>query len=269
MQQQITIDWDLVTFVAVALAIYFVLFEGLPFLYRKKFGSQPAQQMAGSKGVQSVVNVVTQKPVFSYQFEEVSGETAMAAYEAAKTASKGIPVLIGGGEHYRQSIADDTKYRKSPQEYLALATASPEPYVYRAKPRTPKTWEDVEPFSDDGQPFLVKEFDGSFKPIVTLAFIPAQSNADIPAYIWRGGWNGVAEADVSVALFRKWQRDFGAEIVAVSLDAIDVRVARKPATRDEALVLAREHLRFCATGATLAETAAELMATNRWHFYWD
>jgi Domain of unknown function (DUF4253) len=133
----------------------------------------------------------------------------------------------------------------------------------------PGTWENVGPFTDDGHPFLVKQHPAGFKEVVTLAFIPAETSAEVPAYLQLGGWNAVPEADIMVALFRKWQRDYGAEIVAVSLDAIDVRVSRKPETREEALLLAREHRKFCNAGATLAETAAELMETDWWHFYWD
>jgi Domain of unknown function (DUF4253) len=254
---------------ALTLGLYFVLFTVIPFLFRKITGSKPVRQIVNSKAVATVANVVKPKPVFSFEFREVSGERAMAAFESAKTEGKGIPVLIGGGEHYRQSLADSAQYRKSKAESLRLATASPDPYKSKAKPRMPGTWENVGPFQDDGHPFLVKLHPEGFRELVTLAYIPAETSAEIPAYLQMGGWNAVPEADIMVALFRKWQRDYGAEIVAVSLDAIDVRVSRKPATREEALLLAREHRKFCATGTTLAEGAAELMSTNWWHFYWD
>ncbi len=52
-------------------------------------------------------------------------------------------------------------------------------------------------------------------------------------------------------------------------DTLDIRVSRKPETREEALLLAREHKKFCDSGATLVESAAELMQINWWHFYWD
>lgn len=261
--------WSYAVGLAIVLTIYFAISTVVPFLFQKAVGSRPARQIAKSKTAKAVAKVVNPKPEFSFEFREVAGENAMAAFEAAKSEGKGIPVLIAGGEHYRQSLADSAQYRKTTAESLQLADRYPDPYPFKTKPRMPKTWTDAGPFTDDGQPFLVKEHNKGFRPVVTLAFIPAKSSADIPAFLRLGGWNAVAEADIMTALFRKWQRDYGAEIVAVSLDAIDVRVTRKPATREEALVLAREHLKFCATGATLAEAAAELMATNWWHFYWD
>jgi hypothetical protein len=209
------------------------------------------------------------KPVFPFEFKEVSGEDAMVAFEASKTEGKGIPVLIGGGETERFGLADAMQYRKSTDHYLQKADANPDPYVSKSKPRMPKTWEPAGPFADDGHPFLVKNHPVGFKPVVTLAYIPAASAAEIPAYLKLDTWNAVPDADVFVALLRKWQRDYGAELVALRADCLDIRVARKPKTREEALILAREHLKFCDTGATLAEAAAELMATKWWHFYWD
>jgi hypothetical protein len=269
MQSYIDYFWPYAVGLVLVLGINFIMFTVIPFLFRKAVGSKPAKQIATSKVVKAAANVVNPKPEFSFEFREVAGEDAMAAFEAAKSEGKGIPVLIAGGEHYRQSLADSAQYRKTTPELLDLADRFPDPYQYRSKPRMPKTWVDAGPFPDDGHAFLVKEYNNGFRPLVTLAFIPAESSADIPAFLRLGGWNAVPDADIMTALFRKWQRDYGAEIVAVSLDAIDVRVIRKPETREEALVLAREHLKFCKTEATLGEAAAELMATNWWHFYWD
>jgi hypothetical protein len=258
----------IVGFVLVSM-VYGTMFYVLPFLFRTIFGSKPAQTLAKSKIVTNTVNIARRKPIFSFEFREISGERAMAAFEAAKAEGKGVPIIIGGGEQYRQGIADSAQYRNSTKESLRLATANPDPYAFKSKPRMPKTWEAAGPFPDDGYPFLVKEHPDGFKPIVTLAYIPATSSADLPAHLRLGGWNAVPEAHIMVALFRKWQRNYGAEIVAISLDAMDVRVTQKPTTPEEALALAREHLKFCSTGATIAEAAAELMETNWWHFYWD
>jgi Domain of unknown function (DUF4253) len=85
-----------------------------------------------------------------------------------------------------------------------------------------------------------------------------------------GSWNAVPEAEVFVALLRKWRRDYGAELVALSTDTMDFRVTRRPTTQQEALVIAREHAKFCpSTELTIAERAAELMQLDWWHFWWD
>jgi hypothetical protein len=261
--------WPYVVGLALTLSIYFVMFTVMPFLFRKAVGSKPAQTIKTSKAVAAVANVVKPKPVFPFEFCEVAGESAMAAFEAAKIEGKGIPVIIGGGEGERMSLADMMQYRNLTEYYLREADAKPDPYASKAKPRMPKDWVKAGPFPRDDHPFLVKNFNEGFKPVVTLAYIPAASSAEIPAHLKLGSWNAVPDANVFVALLRKWQRDYGAELVALRVDCMDIRVTRKPATREEALSLAREHLKFCATGATIAEAAAELMETKWWHFYWD
>lgn len=269
LQDIVNDPWPFVVGLAIVGSIYFVMFTIVPWLFKKAIASKSVQHIAQSKIVTDAAHVVNVKPAFSFEFRELPGREAMAAFESAKAECKGIPVIIAGGEDYRQSLADSAQYQKTTKQSLRLADRFPDPYQYRAKPPMPKKWEELSPFPTETDPFLVKDHQGNYRPVVTLAYIPAGSSAEIPAYLRLGGWNAVPEADIMVALFRKWQRDYGAEIVAVRMDAMDVHITRSPATREEALMLAREHLKFCDTGATLAEAAAELMATKRWHFYWD
>jgi hypothetical protein len=210
------------------------------------------------------------KAEFPFPTREVSGETALAEFEAAKADTSAVPIIIAGGSDMVQAIADAMARRKeSVATLLDKATANPDPFKKSSKPKMPAKWPEVGPFKDTG-PFLVNDYArNSFKTIVTLAMIPAASAAEIPAHLKLGGWNATPEADVMVAMLRKWQRDYGAEIVAISDNAMDIRVTRKPATREEAMVLAREHHAFCETEGTRAEAAAELMQMNWWHFWWD
>jgi hypothetical protein len=53
---------------------------------------------------------------------------------------------------------------------------------------------------------------------------------------------------------------------------MNLRVARAPQSRPEALELAREHYLFCSeqlNEATLAELAADLIEHDWWFFWWD
>jgi Domain of unknown function (DUF4253) len=254
---------------ALVLAIYGVIYKLIPLLFRKAMGSNAAQAVVNSKAATAAMGVVKAKPVFPFAFREVAGENAMSALGAAKAEGKAMPVIIGGGERERDALADMMRHRNTTEYYLNKADANPDPFASKAKPRMPKHWAEAGPFVEDDQPFLVKTHPSGFKPIVTLAFIPAPSPAEIPAFLKLGSWNAVPDADVFVALLRKWQREYGAELVALRQDCMDIRVARKPASREEALALAREHLKFCATGETIAQSAAALMHLNWWHFYWD
>ena len=109
----------------------------------------------------------------------------------------------------------------------------------------PKVWPRVGPFDKERNPFSIHLHPEGFKPVVTIAYIPAQSSADIPAFLKLGSWNAVPDADVFVALLRKWQRDYGAELVALSSDTLDIRVTRRPATQQEALAARARACKFC------------------------
>jgi hypothetical protein len=55
---------------------------------------------------------------------------------------------------------------------------------------------------------------------------------------------------------------------------VDLRVARRPDTREQALELAREHYAYCNDivdqgEGTLSPLAACLIADERWNFWWD
>lgn len=69
------------------------------------------------------------------------------------------------------------------------------------------------------------------------------------------------------ALFR-----YGAELIGMSSDTLNLRVATKPKTRQEALALARDQYVYCTDIIdqgiqTYSAFAASLMA-NDWWFFW-
>jgi Domain of unknown function (DUF4253) len=271
METFMTDYWHYVVGLVLTLGIYFVMFGVIPFLFRKLIGSKPGRTIKTSKAVAAVANVVKPKPVFAFEFREVAGEGAMAAFEAAKTEDKGIPVIIGGDEQMRQSLAEMMAYQKpTPEDYIQKANVTPDPYPSKSSPKLPKTWPKVGPFNTERNPSVIHQYPNGFKPIVTIAYIWAASSAEIPAHLKLGSWNALPEADVFVALLRKWQRDYGAELVALTTDVIELRVSRKPTTQLEALKLAREHAKFCPSNeVTIPERAAELMQLEWWHFWWD
>jgi Domain of unknown function (DUF4253) len=267
--------WPYIVGLALVSIIYGTMFYLLPYLFRKAVGSKPSQRIAKNKVVVTTaleaINIIKPKAMFSFEFQEVPGQDALSAFEAAKAEGKGIPVIIGGDEQMRQSLAEMMSYQKpTPEEYIQKANTKPDPYPTKSSPKLPKTWPQVGPFNKERNPSVIRQYPAGFKPIVTIAYIPAASSAEIPAHLKLGSWNALPEADVFVALLRKWQRDYGAELVAITTDVIELRVSRKPTTQLEALKLAREHAKFCPSNeVTIAERAAELMQLEWWHFWWD
>jgi hypothetical protein len=79
-----------------------------------------------------------------------------------------------------------------------------------------------------------------------------------------------------VAALRSWRDRFGVELVGLGDDSMNLRASRRPATKEEALALAREMNAWCPdlldqlyTPRTYSTLAAALMANEWWYFWWD
>jgi len=111
-------------------------------------------------------------------------------------------------------------------------------------------------------------------PKVYVGIAPTDDWTTIPAYLRWGGWNECPAAEYHVAAMRGWRDRYGAELVGMSDDTINLRVASRPRTREEALALAREHYIYCADiidqgFPSYSALAAYLMANDWWYFWWD
>lgn len=109
---------------------------------------------------------------------------------------------------------------------------------------------------------------------VHIAILPTLDPTLIPAFLNFGGWNECPDAATHVAAARYWHEKYGAEIVAITDDIIEYRVTRRPASREEAMILAQEQFELCSDivlqgPGTLEPLAATLMASDWWFFWWD
>lgn len=123
---------------------------------------------------------------------------------------------------------------------------------------------------------LTVSYDPDGKPLdkVHILILPTKEAAAAPAYLRWGGWNACPAPEYHVAALRDWHRRYGAVPVAMTGDVMNVRVTHRPASRDEALSLAREQFLYCEDIVlqgtdTLAPLAAGLMQGDWWFFWWD
>lgn len=128
----------------------------------------------------------------------------------------------------------------------------------------------------EDMPGLTIALDLNGKPLdrVHILVLPTMEAATAPAYLRWGGWNACPAPEYHVAALRDWHTRYGAEPVGISGDVINLRVARRPPTRDEALALAREQFLYCEDlvlqgTETFAPLAAGLMRSDWWYFWWD
>ena len=108
-----------------------------------------------------------------------------------------------------------------------------------------------------------------------LGLVLANRPADVPAVVgWDGAVNYVGTPAPLSAVLRSWEDRFGARLLCLGFDTIDLLVARPVASKDEAFAVAAEHLGFCADNVyqgagTLSRYAACLPGAAIWSFWWD
>lgn len=232
---------------------------------------------------------------FPYEQVRVAGSGALAEWEQRSALPGKIPVVIGDAEQLERladqfSIDDETIYgsgnRHPPPVSDILAAASklkfprdlgnwPGAYTDADLMAALGEWPDATPKADRSGLTVANDL-ATGKPLseVYLLMLPARASWEAPAYLRWGNWNACPPAEYHVAALKRWHERFGAELIGIDADTMNVRVKRRPASREEALALADEQYRYCpdiidqGVGSRSA-LAASLMASDWWFFWWD
>jgi hypothetical protein len=178
-----------------------------------------------------------------------------------KRAGRGAPVVLGG-DHLDNLLLpfDPTcqEERKPVEEVLAVAAALAFPDdLYKKRrddharavaslrkvrfltgagdddddPEPPLgDWPD-EPSYDPGLSVAYDRTTSHLRPLVHSALIPTDDPTAIPAYMRWGNWNACPPPAYHVAALRAWRDLYGAELVGLASDVVNLRVARRPATK--------------------------------------
>lgn len=109
---------------------------------------------------------------------------------------------------------------------------------------------------------------------VHIVVVPTDDPTAVPAYLRWGGWNACPGPEMHVATLRRWRDAYGAELVGMSGDVLNLKVTRRPASRDEAMALAFEQFLYCPDIVlqgtnTFEPLALALMEGDWWYFWWD
>src|SRR5262249_30768782 len=97
---------------------------------------------------------------------------------------------------------------------------------------------------------------------------------EIPAYLKFGAWNACPPPEDHVAVMKYWHGLYGAEVVSIASNTVEMFVARAPRSRKKALELAREQYLYCYDiviqgTETIDNLAATLLNGKVWYFWWD
>ena len=213
---------------------------------------------------------------FPYEIVETTGENALAKWEELKSAGRGVPVIVGDDVDnvLRPFLPDASEPLIAVSEQLSAADAIrfPEDLGAGDDDVALGEWPAERP-EPVGFSAALDPRSQTPMPRVYIVLIPTDDPTTVPAYLHWGNFNGCLPAPYHVAALRNWRDRYGAELVALGSDTLELRVARKLATREEALELARIHSAYCSEfaqgGETLSGMAAGLMVQEWWSFWWD
>jgi hypothetical protein len=109
---------------------------------------------------------------------------------------------------------------------------------------------------------------------VTMALLPTETSWHAPAWLKFGDRNNCPSPDLQVRLLKYWADQYGAEIVGVGKDTLELRVERPPTEPQIALDLAHEQFIYCPDlidreVKTIDMLAALLLNNPSWLFWWD
>jgi hypothetical protein len=115
---------------------------------------------------------------------------------------------------------------------------------------------------------------GKIKPEVFLGNALIKEPWHLPAILKYGAWNDCPESEVHCAFHRRWQSEFGAQIVGMSGDVVECVVSNPPRDQAAAIDLAWQQYWYCADiveqgCGSVSNLAATLLNSPYWYFWWD
>jgi hypothetical protein len=77
--------------------------------------------------------------------------------------------------------------------------------------------------------------------LTTIALVPVEASWRVPLVLELPPWNDYPDPAEHAAILRYWNEKYGAEVVAMTAETVELHLAKPPATRAEALELAWEY----------------------------
>lgn len=214
----------------------------------------------------------------------VAGKGAIGTWRRLRQsapASGYWPVIFGEPDNMeRVCEVLGTEHAENPVEAIRLAKETDVQKFFQGRAEEfsgahshgewPKNLEGMQDFTI---PRKILEPD-KFHESVVMGLVPVQHSWEVPAVLSFGGWNACPSPGDQVTVLCYWAENYRAELVGLSGDVMELEVARRPSSKEEALKLAQEQYWFCYDIVdqgvqTIENLAAGLMASSIWYFWWD
>jgi len=216
-----------------------------------------------------------------FEVVRVPGTRALEELNALAAQGRGYPVLVGTQEDL-DLLLENYEFGKDSTEDLLLAADRLDALEWLGERAgtDPEYYEEIHgAWPEESEPS--NQFTGhadirTGKPYeeVCIVLVPAEHSWQAPCLLKYGGWNECPFAPEHAALFKFWEEQYGAKVVTISGDTIEMSVERPPTTKEAALALARQQYIYCADIVqqgtdTIEALAATLLDGHVWFFWWD
>jgi hypothetical protein len=213
---------------------------------------------------------------------EVPGDRALTLWsELASDGEHWSPVILG-------SAIDETRLAESrqyctvtPDEILEAASRIDVDVLiatWQANNELDDEWDYVGQWPDGVGPntsFVLPYDIGTRQHRATvLAIVAVRDSTEVPAALGWGAWNACPSPEEHVAVMRRWSDRYGAQLVGISSDVVEMKVSSPPKDREAAMQLAGEQFAYCEDivtqgTETISALAATLLNGTSWYFWWD
>ena len=110
--------------------------------------------------------------------------------------------------------------------------------------------------------------------LIGLSPAPVSRWWETAAHIRFGDWNECPDSGVHVMLHKLWAETYGARLMTMAFDTLELKIEKPINNRDEALEMATLLYEYCNDSVdqgfgTLEELAASLVGATTWAFWWD
>jgi hypothetical protein len=123
----------------------------------------------------------------------------------------------------------------------------------------------------------IDEVTGEPAPDVRILLVPTRNGWEVPAFVpfgGSGGWNECPGDAAHVAVLKSWYQRYGAELVTMSDDVLELQVARPPTSDEAVAAIAMEQFAYCGDIVEQGVGSVKALATSIkacpiWYFWWD
>lgn len=217
--------------------------------------------------------------------EHVNGAQALDAWLARRRQGEGWPVILGEDDAVAEIVELAAPEEQPVERILEEAVRTNVDSLLQQWRQDAdddhdfEDWDVVGTWPEDHTPVHRLQVPYDFatgKPLdrLTLATLPVAEGWQAAAVLGWGGWNACPMPAEHVAIHRSWADRYGAEVVCMTRDVVEMQVARPPTTRDAAMALADEQYAYCNDivdqgTESISALAAELIDAPFWFFWWD